>query len=96
MRAIGVPTYPTSEKYYGFGGSLHVHVGYVEEIDLGGLKSVGKSVTLIDLAALKHSQSEGALPPIDGLLGADLLTAFAARIDYEALTLTLKKPHPSP
>ena len=96
MRAIGVPTYPTSEKYYGFGGSLHVHVGYVEEIDLGGLKSVGKSITLIDLAALKHSQSEGALPPIDGLLGADLLTALAARIDYEALTLTLKKPHPSP
>jgi hypothetical protein len=55
MRGIGVPTYPTSGKYYGFGGSLHAHVGYVEELDLGGLKSVGKSVILVDLAVLKRS-----------------------------------------
>ena len=96
MRALGVATYPTSENYYGFGGSLHVHVGYVEEIDLGGLKSVGKSVTLIDLTALKRNQAEGALPPVDGLIGADLLATLSARIDYAALTLTLKKPHPNP
>jgi hypothetical protein len=68
----------------------------VEEIDLGGLKSVGKSLTLIDLTALKRSQEEGALPPVDGLIGADLLAVLSARIDYEALTLTLKKPHPNP
>ncbi len=96
MRALGVATYPTSENYYGFGGYLHVHVGYVEEIDLGGLKSVGKSVTLIDLTGLKRNQAEGALPPVDGLIGADLLAALSARIDYEALTLTLKKPHSNP
>ena len=96
MRAIGVATYPTSENYYGFGGYLHVHVGFLDEIDLGGLKSVGKSVTLIDLTGLKRSQVEGALPSVDGLIGADLLAALSARIDYETLTLTLKKPHLNP
>jgi hypothetical protein len=96
MRAIGVASYPTSDIYYGLGGHrLQVHVGYVEEIDLGGLKSVGKSVTLIDLSGLKRSQTEGALPPVDGLIGVDLLVALSARIDYGALTLTLKKPHPN-
>jgi hypothetical protein len=92
LQAFGVATYPTRENYYGFGGYLHAHVGFVDEIDLGGMKLVGKSVTVIDLSGLKHSQTESALPLIDGLVGADLLAPLAARIDYEALTLTLRKP----
>ncbi len=92
MHALGVTTYPTRDKYYGFGGYLRAHVGFVDEIDLGGLKLVGKSVTVIDLSDLMHSQTERSLPPIDGLVGADLLAPLSAKIDYEALTLTLKKP----
>jgi hypothetical protein len=92
MRAIGIKGYPTSDAYYGFGGYLHVHAGIVDEVDLGGLKIVGWSVIMIDLSALIHSQTAGALPPIDGLVGADLLAALSARIDYDALTLTLKRP----
>lgn len=93
MRALGVTTYPTRDNYYGFGGYLRAHVGFVDEIDLGGLKLVGKSVTAINLSELKHSQTEGSLPAIDGLVGTDLLATLSAKIDYEALTLTLKKPN---
>jgi hypothetical protein len=94
MRAIGIQGYPTSDAYYGFGGFLHVHAGLVDEIDLGGLKVEGLAAIMVDLSELVHSQATVALPPIDGLVGADLLAALSARIDYEALTLTLKRPRP--
>jgi hypothetical protein len=93
MHGLGVTTYPTRDNYYGFGGYLRARVAFVDEIDFDGLKLVGKSVTVIDLSELKHSQTKGSLPAIDGLVGADLLDALSAKIDYEALTLTLKKPH---
>jgi hypothetical protein len=92
MRAIGIKGYPTSDTYYGFGGFLHVHAGLVEEIDLGGLKITGLSAVMVDLAELMHSQAAVALPSIDGLVGTDLLAPLAAKIDYEALTLILKRP----
>ena len=92
LRAFGVPTYPTRDNYYGFGGYLRADVAFLEEMDFGGLKLVGKSVTVIDLSDLKRSQIAGALPRIDGLVGSDLLAPLSARIDYEALTLTLRKP----
>jgi hypothetical protein len=92
MRAIGITGYPTSDAYYGFGGFLHVHAGLVEEIDLGGMKILGLSAIMVDLAELVHSQAAVALPPIDGLVGTDLLAPLAAKIDYATLTLTLKRP----
>jgi hypothetical protein len=96
MRAIGIQGYPTGEAYYGFGGFLHVHAGSVDEIDLGGLKVTGLFVVMVDLSELMHSQAAVALPPIDGLVGTDLLAPLSARIDYDALTLTLKKPQSNP
>ena len=87
-----MPTYPTRDNYYGFGGYLRADVAFLEEMDFGGLKLVGKSVTVIDLSDLKRSQIAGALPRIDGLVGSDLMAPLSARIDYEALTLTLRKP----
>ena len=96
MRALGIKGYPTADAYYGFGGFLHVHAGLVDEIDLGGLKVTGLFVVMVDLSELMHSQEAVALPPIDGLVGADLLAPLSARIDYGALTLTLTKPHQGP
>jgi predicted aspartyl protease len=92
MRALGVPSYPVEETYYGFGGRVHVRVGYVNEIDLGGLKIEGLSVVMIDLTDLRASQQRGSLPAISGLVGSDLLNLLSARIDYDKLTLTLNKP----
>jgi predicted aspartyl protease len=92
MRAFGVAVYRTHESYYGFGGYLNVQAGFVDEIDLGGLKIEGLSVIILDLTDLKRSQQMGSLPAIGGLVGADLLAAMSARIDYAALTLTLTKP----
>jgi len=92
MRAIGITGYPTSDAYYGFGGLLHVHAGLVDEIDLGGLKVEGLAAIMVDLSELIQSQEAVALPPIDGVVGADLLAPLSARIDYGALTLTLTRP----
>jgi hypothetical protein len=95
MRTFGLTGYLTTGNYWGFGGYVSVHAGYVDEIDLGGLKIVGVSVVMADLSELKESQEREALPLIDGLVGADLLSSLSARIDYDALTLTLRKP-PAP
>ena len=92
LRAPGVATDPSRDSDYGFGGYLRAHVAFVDEIALGGLKIVGKSVTVIDLSALKWTQIAAALPQIDGLLGADLRAPLSAWIGYEALALTLRKP----
>jgi len=95
LHALGVATYPTRDNYYGFGGFLRGHVAFLNEINLGGLRLAGKTVTAIDLSDLQRSQTAEALPQIDGLVGADLLALLSARIDYPAQTLTLRKP-PSP
>ncbi len=92
MRSIGIKGYPTGDTFYGFGGFLHVHAGLVDEIDLGGLKIIGLYAVMSDLSGVIHSQETVNLPPIDGLMGVDLLAPLAAKIDYEALTLTLKRP----
>jgi predicted aspartyl protease len=92
LHALGVETYLTRDNYYGFGGHLRAHAAFLDEIGLGGLKLVGKSVTVIDLSDLQRRQGAGAFPHIDGLIGSDLLAPLSARIDYQALTLTLRRP----
>lgn len=92
LQRIGVKSYDTSEDYYGFGGYLPVRAGFIDEIDLGGLKVLGLPVVMINLSGLRHSQRVGRLPRISGLVGTDLLSALSARIDYQHLTLTLKRP----
>ena len=89
---LGLTGYRTNGDFWGFGGAVRVYAGYVNELDLGGLKVKGLSVIMLDLADLRRSQQEAALPAVSGLVGADLLAALSARIDFEHLTLTLKKP----
>jgi len=92
LRGFGLTGYRTNGDFWGFGGSVRVYAGYVNELDLGGLKVEGLSVIMLDLADLRRSQQEASLPAVSGLVGADLLAALGARIDFDHLTLTLRKP----
>jgi len=92
LRGFGLTGYRTNGNFWGFGGAVRVYAGYVNELDLGGLKVEGVSVIMLDLADLRRSQQEAALPAVSGLVGADLLAALGARIDFDHLTLTLRKP----
>ena len=89
---LGLTGYRTNGDFWGFGGAVRVYAGYVNELDLGGLKVEGVSVIMLDLADLRRSQQEASLPAVSGLVGADLLAALGARIDFDHLTLTLRKP----
>ncbi|HTT57270.1 MAG TPA: retropepsin-like aspartic protease [Opitutaceae bacterium] len=89
---LGLTGYRTNGDFWGFGGAVRVYAGYVNELDLGGLKIEGLSVIMLDLADLRRSQQEASLPAVSGLVGADLLAALGARIDFDHLTLTLRKP----
>jgi hypothetical protein len=91
----GIASYATRESYYGFGGYLFVRAGLIHELDLGGLKVGQLWVVILDLTDLKTSQTMASLPVINGLIGADLLATLSARIDYDTLTLTLRKPPPA-
>jgi len=92
LRGFGLTGYRTNGNFWGFGGAVRVYAGYVNELDLGGLKVEGVSVIMLDLADLRRSQQEASLPAVSGLVGADLLAALGARIDFDHLTLTLRKP----
>jgi len=92
LRGFGLTGYRTNGDFWGFGGAVRVYAGYVNELDLGGLKIEGLSVIMLDLADLRRSQQEASLPAVSGLVGADLLAALGARIDFDHLTLTLRKP----
>ena len=92
LRGFGLTGYRTNGDFWGFGGAVRVYAGYVNELDLGGLKVEGLSVIMLDLADLRRSQQEASLPAVSGLVGADLLAALGARIDFDHLTLTLRKP----
>jgi hypothetical protein len=49
-------------------------------------------LVLMDMSALNGWRNSEGLPPWDGLMGADVLQAFSAVIDYGASKLFLRVP----
>lgn len=64
-------------------------------LKLGRMAVTGYAMAFVDLTAMNASLAEDGLPPIDGLLGADLLSVLRARIDYGDKALLLRLPQRS-
>jgi len=56
------------------------------------MKIMGLPVDFLDLSQLKAINRANGMPEFDGLIGAELLTMLRARIDFERLTLTIRRP----
>jgi len=57
---------------------------YLSELKIGELVIRKYPAVVLDLSHVNHSYAELKLPPIDGVLGSDILMKYGARIDYRS------------
>jgi hypothetical protein len=62
----------------------------IDGIDFEGFKTGALEVGVHHLLDINNSLGSVGDPPVDGLLGGNVLTAYSARIDYETLRLFLR------
>ena len=91
-RSIGLPLSDTGQTGYGLTGVAGKRISTHVDLRLGELKLSNIPVDCLDLAELKALSKANGMPEFDGLLGAELLTALRARIDFDRLTLTVRRP----
>ncbi|WP_240534782.1 aspartyl protease family protein [Pedobacter aquae] len=80
QHAIGLGT-TTMERY----------VAHFAELKIGGLIIKDYEAPVFDLSAVKYAYEQLNLPPVIGVIGGDILMDYHAKIDYESLTLVLKR-----
>jgi hypothetical protein len=80
QHAIGLGT-TTMERY----------VAHFAELKIGSLVIEHYEAPVFDLSAVKYAYEQLNLPPVIGVIGGDILMDFNAKIDYESLTLVLKR-----
>ncbi len=62
---------------------------YLEEFRIGELLIRKYPAVVLDMSHVNGSYEMLGLPPIDGVLGSDILMKYGARIDYRARTLRI-------
>jgi len=93
-RRLGLDLADATEPGYGLsGGPVAVKLAQVD-LKLGDLSVTGLPVSCIDLGPLRDLHLRQGIPVFDGILGSELLATLRARVDYEKLTLELRRPTP--
>jgi hypothetical protein len=67
------------------------HLAFVDLL-LGKIAITNHQVSILDLSALKALHRRHDMPVFDGLIGADLLAALRARVDFDKLVLEVRRP----
>ena len=91
-RSLRLPLVDTGQKGFGLTGLAGKRISTHVDLRLGALKITGLPIDCLDLTQLKALSKENGMPEFDGLIGAELLTTLRARIDFDKLTLTLRRP----
>ena len=91
-RILRLPLVDTGQQGFGLTGVAGKRISTHVDMRLGGLKITGTPVDCLDLTQLKALSKSNGMPEFDGLIGAELLTALRAKIDFERMTLTLRRP----
>ena len=60
-------------------------------LGIGNWKVKKFLTAVLDLSAVNFAYQQMNLPPVIGVLGGDILVPYAARIDYQKQTLTLRE-----
>jgi hypothetical protein len=91
-RSLGLKLVDTGQSGFGLTGGAGKRISGRIEMRLGKLKITGLPVDFMDLGPLRALSRANGMPEFDGLIGAELLTTLRAKIDFERLTLTLRRP----
>jgi predicted aspartyl protease len=86
--ALGLKTEGAGTVRDSGGGSLSIAFARVAGVRVGGAEMTDQRFAVLPLP--RHVTDRGNRPPIAGFIGYELLTRFAARLDYDDSTLTLK------
>ena len=70
-------------------GDVAVHTAYIEEFRVGNVSYQG-DFQFVDLSNANEGVETSGDPPIEGLLGADILIKWNAMIDYKDLSLVIR------
>lgn len=62
---------------------------YLDTLQIGSLVIRKYPAVVLDMSHVNHSYDELGLPPIDGVLGSDILMKYGARINYREKTLRI-------
>ena len=62
--------------------SMSGFLSLIPKLKIGGLSILNLSVIVLNLSHVNKSYKQLGFPPIEGVLGSDLLHKFKAEIDY--------------
>ncbi len=89
--SLGLNPTRSSESGGGLGAtSVAVSECAVQSMVLGGSEVGLEKLYVMDLSHVNHALSSRGAGPVDGVIGADVLSTFAAVIDYGSMSLFLK------
>lgn len=67
----------------------------IDSLRIGSLELRRQTIVILSLDHINHAYSEQSIPPIDGVIGSDLLNQLHGIIDYSSLTLFLRDMEPA-
>ena len=70
---------------------METHVTTLKKVAFGAFKIKKIGVAVLPIGHVNTSYAKIGLAPIDGVLGSDILKKYKAVIDFEKVSLTLKK-----
>ena len=74
--------------------TMKSHTTTLKKIKIGDIEIPNYKTVLLDLSHVNKSYKQVGFPPIEGVLGSDILLEYKAVIDYEKKVLKLKfLPH---
>ncbi len=89
-RGLGLAIGETAEIGYGLTGVTgRRHGTVINRMVLGGIVVSGLPASCLDLAPLRAVEG---VPPFDGVIGSELMAVLRARIDFDSLTLVVRRP----
>lgn len=91
-RSLRLKLVDTGQSGFGLTGGAGKRISGRIDLWLGRLKITGLPVDFMDLNPLRAINRANGMPEFDGLIGAELLTTLRAKIDFERLTLTVRRP----
>lgn len=71
--------------------SMESFILELPSLSMGNWKIKKFITAVLDLSSVNYAYQQMNLPPVIGVLGGDILVPYAARIDYQKQTLTLRE-----
>jgi predicted aspartyl protease len=91
-RRFDLETEDRGGRATGLGGSGQpVEAGRLDNVEIGALRFESIPVTVLDLSQVNRLLRSMGREPVDGIIGADVLMAQQAVIDYGSLSVYLKE-----